>query len=291
MNKIAYYKEKIYKQATTGQENNNNTAGNVATGAVGAGMIHASKDKILGQKTLYHGTSKKNWESIKNQGLQASKGGSGAAKVIDNADYIKGSTNKVHLTGSKMKAKMYSGLEGAKNSLKGTPAMKTFEALKDKHYDGGRRTSPLFDTPEEMRAYRKASNKVNSRILKESMKKKNQGKVVKVKMNYDKYKKMEIDPDEAGGMIMEGLGDKIKNKKAKGMVESFAKHQASRGNIDVGKDEIVGLHKASKRLKNQIKYMPKYIKNNKARFGIGVALAGTGGALLGNAIKANKKEE
>ena len=41
----------------------------IAIGAVGAKMLHSSKDKILGQKTLYHGTSSKNWENIKKEGL------------------------------------------------------------------------------------------------------------------------------------------------------------------------------------------------------------------------------
>lgn len=249
MDKIANYKDIIYKEASSKQEDSNNTRKNVASGAVGAGMVHSSKDKLLGQKTLYHGTSDKNWESIKKEGLKADKGGSGAASFVDNQYFMENSKNKVHVTGSKLKARMYSGLE---------------KATKKVDMDNIENVSGLF---------------------KEVFKKENKGKIAKIKMNYDKYKSMEIDPDEVGGGIMEAIGGKLKSQRAKKMLEPIARHQAARGSMDVGKDEIVGLHKTSKRLKNQMKYLPKYIKNNKARFGTGVALAGTGTALVGNAIK------
>lgn len=293
MDKIAMYKEKIFKEAATKQDKKNNTGKSIATGATGVGMLHASKDRLLGQKTLYHGTSDKAWNSIKKEGLKASKGGSGASSIADDVNYIESSKNKVHLTGSKLKSRMYAGIDKAMKNIKDTPEMKKFEELKDKHYEGGKRKYPYFETPEELKVYRDANKEVNKKMFKEIYKPKNKGKIVKVKMNYDKYKKMEVDPDETGGVIMNELNNKYKTNGGgiKKIVEPFARHQASRGSFDVGKDEIVGLHKTSKRLKNQIKYLPKYIKNNKTRFGTGVALAGTGGALLGNAIKANKKEE
>lgn len=248
MDKIASYKEIIYKEASSKQKDND-TSKNIESGVLGAGMIHSSKDRLLGQKTLYHGTSDKNWEGIKKEGLKANKGGSGAASFVDNQYFMDNSKNKVHVTGSKLKARMYSGLE---------------KATKKVDMDNIENVSGLF---------------------KEVFKKENKGKIAKIKMNYDKYKSMEIDPDEVGGGIMEDIGGKLKSQRAKKILEPIARHQAARGNIDVGKDEIVGLHKTSKRLKNQMKYLPKYIKNNKARFGTGVALAGTGTALAGKAVK------
>lgn len=281
-----YYFEKVAKNVD--KESNKDKVQTVGMGAIGAKMIHGSKDRILGQKTLYHGTSSKNWESIKNEGLKANRGGQGASSIIDNSEYVKNSQNKVHLTGNKSKARMYAGLEKATESMKGTPEMQRFNELRKKYIKPGEE-HPVFESAKDMKEYSKASEEANKRIFTEALKSKNQGKVVKIKMNYDKYKKMEVDPDEVGGLIMREFSDEIKSKKGKALLESIAKHQASRANFDIGKDEIVGLHKTSKRLKNTAKNLPSYIKNNKGRFGSGVAMAALGTAMIGNSLEKNKK--
>ena len=282
-----YYFEKVARNID--KESNKEKIQTAGTAVAGAKMIHSSKDRVLGQKTLYHGTSSKNWESIKKEGIKANRGGQGASSLIDNKGYIENSQNKVHLTGSKIKARMYAGLDKATESMKGTPEMQRFSELKKKHIAPGQ-TQPSFTSYSDMEEYNKANQAYAKKLFSESLKRKNQGKLMKVKMGYDKYKKMEIDPDEAGGVIMREFGDGIKSKKGKALLESIAKHQASRGSFDIGKDEIVGLHKTSKRLKNTAKNLPDYIKNNKGRFGSGVAMATLGTAMIGNSIKRGKNQ-
>ena len=292
LEKKASYKEIIYKEASVtnkeGKGDKEDMIKSLATGLVGAGMIYASKDRVLGQKTLYHGTSSKNWGNIENEGLKVSKGGNGASSLINNKGYIDDSKGKVHLTGRKTKARMYAGLDKAMESVKDAPEVQRFNKLREKYIKPGAE-HPVFESAKDMKEYSKANEEANKRIFTEALKSKNQGKVVKIKMNYDKYKKMEVDPDEVGGLIMREFSDEIKSKKGKALLESIAKHQASRANFDIGKDEIVGLHKTSKRLKNTAKNLPSYIKNNKGRFGSGVAMAALGTAMLGKSLEKNKK--
>lgn len=74
----------------------------------GAGMIGASSDMILGKKTMYHGTSKANWDKIKDEGLRADKGGTGAASKVQPGEYVNASKNNIHATRFKPVANMYS---------------------------------------------------------------------------------------------------------------------------------------------------------------------------------------
>lgn len=256
----------------------------VAKGVAGGSLLKGSKDKILGQKTLYHGTGKANVDTINQEGLKANRGGiGGASKTVGDEDYIKNSKGKVHLTGSKMKAKMYAGMTEAHDKVMNSPTGAKYKEVIKKYK--GENGKPILNNLNELNEYSDASKKFHSKLYTEAMKKKNQGKVFKVKMDYNKYKKLQIDPDETGGAFMEEVGNNIKNKKLKGMAEGFARHQASRSTIDIGKNEIVGLHKASNRLKGTIKNMPNYIKTNKGRFGTGVAMAGLGTGLIASAMK------
>ena len=92
--------EEIDKEASIGR--------NVAKGALGAALIAGSANNILGKKTLYHGTSKDNWDKIKSEGMLSDRGGSGASKSVGNNAYQKNSENKVHLTGLRPVANVYS---------------------------------------------------------------------------------------------------------------------------------------------------------------------------------------
>ena len=258
MNKIAYYKEEIMK---TAKEKNSDTGKNIATGAMGVGLLHLSKDRVLGQKTLYHGTSDTAWDGIKKEGLKTDKGGKGGASLAQGASesYRKNNEGYVFVTGVRKKANNYKHRASYNEAVD--------KAWRERN-ENIRNDRPFKDIDYD-------------KVYKETKKK---GKIVKIKMNYDKYKDyFEIAPLEAGRKYV-GKGN---------VKELYGKHLAARGKVDIGKDEIVGLHKTSKRLKNQIKYIPKYIKNNKGRFGTGVALATAGSAMLGNSIKnsLNKKEE
>lgn len=263
MDKIANYKEMIYKEASDNKSDKQknkvkNTTKSALMGVSGVGLIHLSKDRVLGQKTLYHGTSDTAWNSIKNEGLKTDKGGKGGASLGQSASesYKKNNEGFVYVTGVKKKANNYKRRAVYNETVDKMWRERNEDIIKGRPY----------------------KDIEYNKIYKET---KNKGKNLKIKMNYDKYKDhFEIAPLEAGREYI-GKG-KVK--------ELYGKHLAAKGNVDIGKDEIVGLHKTSKRLKNQLKYLPKYIKNNKVRFGTGVALAGTGTALVGKAIKNVKKD-
>ena len=288
--------DELFKEAKDG-DNKKDKAKTVASGAVGAKMLHSSKDRILGQKTLYHGTSKKNWESIKKEGLKASRGGiGGAGASIGDEAYQHASKGKIHLTGKKSKALFYNRVNAAGEAMKNNPKIQELESIKAK-YKGDKPGSVVFPMNKEGLAASKKFRELNEYSGKQTMKeminpKNRQGKTLKVKMDYDKWKNnFDVDPDEYGGAIMKKFGDKTPNKKVRGIVEGYSKNIAARGAVDVGTDEIVGLHKASKRIGKTVKNMPNYIKNNKGRFGTGVALAGAGSAMVGKAIKDAIKTE
>lgn len=70
-------------------------------GVVGQQTIRSGIPRLLGVRLESHSTSRKNAKEIlKNGGwLDPNHGGTGASKAINNADYISGSKNNVHITG------------------------------------------------------------------------------------------------------------------------------------------------------------------------------------------------
>ena len=259
----------------------------IAIGAVGAKMLHSSKDKILGQKTLYHGTSSKNWENIKKEGLRADKGGiNGASDAIKSDLYKNDSKSKVHATAKKWKADMYSRIGESSDKVSKTPEAKKYTEVRNKFTDKDGKIVFNGTTNDEVKKQVKSFRKAHKDFTKVQFKEmaKNKGKVAKIKMDYNKYKKMEIDPFEQG-QAFGNLAKKVKNKGAKEVLNNMGKDFAARGNINITPDEIVGLHNPAKRLAKTVKNIPHYAKTNKGRFGAGLALAGTGGTLMSKSIK------
>ena len=92
------------------------------------------------------------------------------------------------------------------------------------------------------------------------------GKRLTINMDYDKFKKMRID-----NVGSDDISDIPK------ALRGVAKNMAAKGNINVLPEEIAGSSATLKdRAKHTLKAMPSYIKNNPARFGGGLALAGAG---------------
>lgn len=74
--------------------------------ALGAKILSHAPKRLLGYHTVYHGTSKETANTIRKEGLDPSKGGTGAAKAHQSfADVSKG---KVHVTKSPLYARAYS---------------------------------------------------------------------------------------------------------------------------------------------------------------------------------------
>lgn len=279
--------ECIEKIAET-ENKENNTKKRIGLGVGGATAIGSSKNMILGKKRMYHGTSKENWDKIKHEGLRADKGGRGGASVTAGSNqYIKNSKGKVHVTKVKPLANLYSNM-----NKKDSPYTYEFGRLQQKmqsymkEENGGftiDNSNPHYKdyvkAKEEFEDFHKKNgNKVNGEFAAGMKSQGKNGKRIKINMDYDKFKSMEVDPDQAG--------KPFKNK----LVHKIQKNVASRGNINITPEEIVGSSaKLKDRVKHTAKAMPKYIKNNPLRFGTGVALVGGGAYALGKALKKQEK--
>lgn len=267
------------------EEEKNNTASRVGLGVGGATALGSSKNMILGKKRMYHGTSKENWESIKNEGLRADRGGAGGASAaVSNADYIKSSKGKVHLTNFKSVANGYTNVNETDMPLT-TKAGKLHSKMKS-YLDDGK--AVRFDSPNynnfvqasnEYQDFIKNNKKgMNKEFVKGYAKQSKNGKRIKINMDYNKFKSMEVDPDQAGVAS--------KNK----LLNKFQKNIASRGSINIAPEEIAGSSaKFKNRVKHTAKAMPGYVKGNPLRFGAGVALAGGGAYALNKALRGQEK--
>lgn len=225
---------------------------NLVMGLAGAGALAKSKNMIIGRKTMFHGTSKENWDKIKKEGLRTDKGGYGGAseaykakEIINNRvkdsvsegdRYIKGSKGYVHFTPRRAIANQYANV--ASGNL-------------DYDLAGGKE------------------------MIDSSLRVKKGGKRVKMNVLYDNYKKSQFD---------NGLDSVSAFSKPE---QVMLKHlHGSKTKIDVSPEEIVGSSaKMKDRINQTAKALPGYIKNNKVRFGAGIALAGGGSYLMGKAIK------
>ena len=240
------------------------------------GALGTSKNMILGKKKMYHGTSKENWEKIRTQGLRADRGGiGGASTAIREENYIKASKGNVHLTRVKPVANLYTNLNKTDmpHTLKSSEMEEAYRSLMEKGKDGKRSISSFNPNYEKFNKLKKEHNeyvkkhkgKLVGETLLSNLKKGHGGKRINVSMDYDKYKSMIVDNDQAGRSV---------NNK---FITKIQKNIASKGPINVLPEEIAGSSATLKdRAKHTLKAMPSYIKNNPARFGGGLALAGAG---------------
>lgn len=240
----------------------------LASGSLGA--IGTSKNMILGKKRMYHGTSKKNWENIKTEGLRADRGGIGGASfTVGSKDYVNNSKGKVHLTRVRPLSNVYANMNEVDSPIvfkRGRLQEEVSKYMKNNMIAKDDPNFPKFEeASKKLKEYRSKNDKLMDKEFgKNFFKKPKNGKVVKINMDYNKYRSMEIDPDQAGNA-------------AKGLVGKLQRNIASRGNINVSPEEIVGSSaKVKDRAKHTLKNIPGYVKSNPVRFGGGVALAGAG---------------
>ena len=197
------------------QDNNKDNKQQIALDAIGgiggAKMLHSSKDRLLGQKTLYHGTSNKNWENIKKEGLKASRGGIGGACDAFNAEGDRiSSKNYVHVTGIKSKADMYSRMpmitksvnEKNNNNEEYRKIIKEKADIESKYLKYDKNGNKYLDFPDDATLHRYHQlcgkiDKINEKSIIKSMNPfAKKEKRIKIKMDYDKYKNnFHIDPD------------------------------------------------------------------------------------------------
>lgn len=250
----------------------------VALAGSSLGAIGASRNMILGKKRMYHGTSNKNWEKIKTEGLRANMGGlGGASQSIGSKDYVNTSKGTIHTTRIKPLANMYANM----NEVDSPKSMKEIN-LREKmysYYKEDPKTRALSidkSIPgwENAKNLESELNKFKSDNMNDLMKEKRRmftkksknGRVLKLNMDYNKFKKMTI--DNVGSDDISDIPDLAKN---------IAKNFAAKGKVNISPEEIIGSSATRKdRIRHTLKNMPSYIKNNPLRFGSGVALAGAG---------------
>lgn len=217
--------------------------------------------------------------------MRADRGGiGGASAAVDNANYIKSSKGKVHLTRLKPIANGYSNMNDKDMPIT-TKAGKLSNKMKS-YLDENqtiRLDSPHYNyyvkSVNEYKDFMNNNRKgINKEFRKGYLKKGTHGKRIKVNMDYNKFKSMEVDPDQAGAVAKSKLLNKLQ------------KNIASRGSINVTPEEIVGSSaKFKDRVKHTAKAMPGYVKGNPLRFGAGMALAGGGAYALNKALRGQEK--
>ena len=177
----------------------------------GAGLMYGSKDRIVGEKTLYHGTSLNNAKLIEQQGLRTDKGGSGGSSDVGGIKanhYRDVSRGRVYATAHKSKAKAYAKITEGADDWRRSGNYKELDDLQNKytvHEEGSNKWKIEFPDTEqgqkdkerfkELRRKRNATSRATWIDPFED-----KGKVFKIKVPYDKWKnKFEVDPDEKGG--------------------------------------------------------------------------------------------
>lgn len=142
------------------------SVGDVASVGAGAHLLSKVPQRLLGYHKVYHGTTNTNADSIRKNGFDPSKGGTGASKI--SSSYADQSKGKVHLTKTKLSARMYAGDLGGK-------------------IDAEKARNPV--SPNKRRTL------INA--LKDSYTGK--GSVVKARVPHSTWSRMKVDPDSSAG--------------------------------------------------------------------------------------------
>ena len=229
----------------------------IAAGGVGAYALSSASPYATGQETLYHGTSKSNWDIIRKEGFKTSKGGTGTLSFLGDSEEFaqqygddfakKNGPGYIYATKKKQVANAFGIQSGFK-----------YEDFKRA------RENPLESLKFNVQSTMGPGN----------------GKRIKMRVNYDDYlKNFEIDPDV-------GVAAKEQLSAIPGMNENFAqqlgKDTASRTKLDIGPENISGSATSVKSKINRVlKYVPEYYKKHTGRAVAGAAGAIAGAALLG----------
>ena len=278
--KIDSYKNEIEKQASA-----KSLAIKGGKALAGAALVKGSSDMLLGKKTVYHGTSKDNWDQIKEKGLSSSKGGKGGVSANVNKDFKNNSKGKVYVTAAKPVANYHAAF-GARPEM--FPVTRARAELNRRRTNLLKKYGSIENMPARTREIYKKLDRQQKELYPLSQKEykrghfldpKDKGKVIKAKIDYDKFKEMEIDPDLP-------LNRYLKEKSDGKISKTLQKNIAARGAVDITPEEIKDSDvDIEDRVKHTRKALPQYIKNNPLRFGAGVAGTTAGAMLLRNALK------
>lgn len=141
------------------------TVKDAASVGAGAYLLNKAPQRLLGYHTVYHGTTNENAAAIRKKGFDPSKGGSGASTL--NSRYTAESRGKIHVTKTKLSARMYAGDLGGK-----------IRAEKTKN-------------PTNPRILRTTGSAIKDSFM-------GKGSVVKARLTHNQWEKMNIDRDSSG---------------------------------------------------------------------------------------------
>lgn len=275
-----YYKECIEKEASV-----RHALKSGGKALAGIALIKGSSDMLLGKKTVYHGTSKDNWDSIKEKGLMSSKGGKHGVSANVNKGFKDESKNKIHVTSTKPVATYHAVFGSRPEEFPVTRLRVDLNRRKDNIL---KRYGSVANMPERTKQTYKKLDREQKELYPLSQKEYKRGhflepgkngKVVKAKIDYDKFKNMEIDDKLPLNRYLE--------KKSDGKVSKMLqKNIAARGAVDITPEEIKDSDvDIEDRVKHTRKALPSYIKNNPLRFGAGVVGTGMGAKLIRDSLR------
>lgn len=267
----------MYGLVKIANEQEQNHWGDAALATGGGVATVGAKDRLLGRKTLYHGTSAENAAAIKQEGFKLSDGLGGASESLGEREFIDNSKGKIHLTPNKGFANGFGAIAADPNLRAMSQEVTSLKDTLDANQNASVPASQLmehFEKAEKIsdnlaNTRHQAIDRASSLLLRGHVQspKKYGGETLKMSVPYGDYRAMEVDPDFSPGTN-----------------ESIARHLAVRTDtppesryISGSVDDIgrVG------RLKESLRLMPDYVKAHPGRFGTGVGMAGAGLAGMG----------
>lgn len=251
------------------------TGGGIAT--IGA------KDRLLGRKTLYHGTTAENAAAIKQEGFKLSDGLGGASESLGEQQFIDNSKGKIHLTPKRGLANGFGAVasdqvlrdmsqeaSGLKAALEANQNASVPASQLSQHFEDARQIGDQF-----IDARHKASDRTQKLLQQGFIQSPNKygGETLQMSVPYGDFRAMQPDPD-----MFPGVNDSIVRQFAVRTDTPPETRYISGSVDDIGR---VG------RLKESLRLMPDYIKAHPGRFGTGVGMTGAG--LAGMAMAAHNQ--
>lgn len=241
------YLEKIAKQT----ERKNGLAKDVASVGAGAHLLSKVPQRLLGYHKIYHGTTNENAVSIRKNGFDPSKGGTGASVL--SGHYQEQSKGKIHVTKTKPAARLYAG-----------GFEKKWQAAKDLQESSSDPKPSL------------------SKTLLKSMKDSYTGKgsVVKARVPHSTWSKMKVDEDSSRGAPKNSfIQERMKERAA-------TTHRKIDKKFIVGKGSgSIGGYATKKNIK---RYLSTGSGRMRALGGVGQLAAGS--ALIANTVNNHRKD-
>lgn len=246
--------------------------------ATGGGLATLNaKDRILGRKTLYHGTSAENAAKIKQEGFKLSDGMGGASEALGEQQFIDNSKGKIHMSPQRGIANGFAmvaddpKLKEMKTTVNGLRAQLEASDLESVPVsEFADHVEKRTDLQRQIVSGRRDAFDHSSKLLARGIITPPQlsaGETLKMSVPYGDFRAMQPDPDMFPGAD-----------------EEFVRQLAVRTDTPPGLEYIKGsvddIGRAG-RLKESLRLMPDYIKAHPGRFGSGVGLAGAGLAGMG----------